>query len=143
MAAGTVLDAASIWSSCVSPPETRAAGGIAIRGGFIALRRIADFFGIAYDPDPQPDDPISITREEFDEAYRSLAEAGVPVQADTDQAWVDFAGWRVNYDTVLLALAEITMAPYAPWTSDRSAPGHHKPEVRQWGTRMRSRFTRS
>jgi hypothetical protein len=40
--------------------------------------------------------------------------------ADRDAAWRDFAGWRVNYDTVLLALAAMTMAPYAPWSSDRS-----------------------
>ena len=31
----------------------------------------------------------------------------------------DFAGWRVNYDTVLLELAELTDAPYAMWSSDR------------------------
>ena len=47
-------------------------------------------------------------------------ESGVPLIADRDQAWRDFAGWRVNYDTVLLALAAMTMAPYAPWSSDRS-----------------------
>ena len=61
--------------------------------------------------------------------------AGVPLKADRDQAWLDFAGWRVNYDTVLLALAELTMAPYAPWTSDRSVPDHRQPRVRRWGSR--------
>jgi hypothetical protein len=35
-------------------------------------------------------------------------------------AWRDLAGWRVNYDTVLLALCSITMAPPAPWSSDRA-----------------------
>ena len=32
------------------------------------------------------------------------------------------AGWRVNYDTVLVTLAGFFMAPYAPWSSDRSIP---------------------
>jgi hypothetical protein len=42
------------------------------------------------------------------------------MKMDRDQAWYDFSGWRVNYDSVLLALATLTMAPYAPWISDRS-----------------------
>jgi hypothetical protein len=41
------------------------------------------------------------------------------MKADRQQAWEDFAGWRVNYDTVLRALAKLTMAPEAPWISDR------------------------
>ena len=67
-----------------------------------------------------PDDPISVTRDEFDELYAKLADAGVPVRADRDQAWRDFVGWRVNYDRVLISLAAFVMAPYAPWVSDRS-----------------------
>ena len=41
------------------------------------------------------------------------------IRADRDRAWRDFAGWRVNYDTVLLELADLTDAPYAMWSSDR------------------------
>lgn len=37
-----------------------------------------------------------------------------------EQASRDFIGWRANYDTVLLALARLTMAPYVPWSSNRS-----------------------
>jgi hypothetical protein len=93
---------------------------LCIRAGFVALRHIADFFRMEYHPDPHfPDQPISITREEFEEALNQLVEAGVPVKADRDQAWQDFGGWRVNYDTVLLALCELLTAPYAPWSSDR------------------------
>ena len=60
-------------------------------------------------------------------------EAEVPLRSDRDQAWRDYAGWRVNYDTVLLALADLIMAPYAPWTSDRCAPNHVRPRIRFWG----------
>jgi hypothetical protein len=49
-----------------------------------------------------------------------MAAAGVPLKADHDQAWRDFAGWRVNYDAALIGLAALTMAPEAPWSSDRS-----------------------
>jgi hypothetical protein len=119
-ASGAVLDAASLLASTVDRPRS-ADAELCIRAGYIALRRIVDFFGIPHNPDPHwPDDPISIDRREFDEACQRLAEAGVPLKGDLDQAWRDFAGWRVNYDRVLLALASLTMAPYAPWSSDRS-----------------------
>ena len=42
------------------------------------------------------------------------------LERDRDQAWRDFAGWRVNNDTTLLALAGLTMAPHALWSSDRA-----------------------
>jgi hypothetical protein len=42
------------------------------------------------------------------------------VRADRDAAWLEFTGWRVNYDVPLLALAGFVMTPYAPWSSDRS-----------------------
>ena len=40
------------------PREPRAA--FCIRSGYLALRQIATFFQVAYDEDPNPDDPISI-----------------------------------------------------------------------------------
>jgi hypothetical protein len=118
-AAGAVLDAASLVASTVAIPRDVQAD-FCIRAGYLALRRIADYFSIPYEPDPRPDDPISISRGEFERAYDRLAAAGVPLKPDRDRAWRDFAGWRVNYDSVLIALAGLTMAPYAPWSSDRS-----------------------
>lgn len=123
--AGTVLDAASIWTSAVRGLDMseRVSANLTIRAGFVSLRRIADTFRIAYDADPLPSDPISIQRSEFEEALDRLEADGVDILADRDQAWKDFAGWRVNYDTVLLELAQVLRVPYAPWTSDRSAVG--------------------
>jgi len=118
-AAGTVLDAGAILASTVEGPR-RSQVELCIRAGYLSLRRIADYFAIPYDADPRPDDPISITREEYEAVRRRLGAQGVPLEPDADQAWRDFAGWRVNYDTVLLSLAGLTMAPYALWSSDRS-----------------------
>ncbi|MBY5160920.1 hypothetical protein [Salsipaludibacter albus] len=116
-AAGAVLDAASLLHSTVEDGP-RAPAALCIRSGFLALRAIADEWALPYDPDPAPDDPIAITRAEYDEVYDRLAEAGLDL-VEREQAWRDFAGWRVNYDTPLLALAEMIEAPSAPWTSDR------------------------
>jgi hypothetical protein len=121
VAGGAVLDAASITLSTVDLP-TNPDAQLCIRAGYICLRRIATFFGIPFDDAPAPDDPITIGRQEFDAVYDRLAGKGIPVKPDRDQAWRDFNGWRVNYDTVLLALSALTMAPPAPWTSDRSQP---------------------
>lgn len=118
-AAGTVLDTAALILSVVAvPPDPRLA--FTIRTGYLALRHISDFLNIPYDPDPQPNDPITISRDEFDTAVAEIAAAGVPIKPNMDQAWRDFSGWRVNYDVVLVKLASLLMAPYAPWSSDRS-----------------------
>jgi hypothetical protein len=117
-AAGAVLDAASLITSTVDLPHDPQAD-LCIRAGFLALQHIADFFSIPHSLHPQPDDPIRITREEYDAACNELARQGIPLKADREQAWKDFAGWRVNYDTVLIGLAALTMAPEAAWSSDR------------------------
>jgi hypothetical protein len=117
-AAGAVLDTASLVVSSVDIPHDVQAD-ICIRSGYISLRHIADFFAIPYDPAPHHHDDISITREEFDDVYNQLKNA---------------------YDTVLLTLAALTMAPYAPWSADRS-PVYAQAWVR--GQRRSSLFSLS
>jgi hypothetical protein len=117
-AAGAVLDAAALTRSTLDIP-TDPQADLCIRAGYLALRRIADFFDVTYDPDPHYGDPVSITRAEYDSAYNLLAAQGLPLRTDRETSWRDFAGWRVNYDQVLLALCRLTMAPAAPWSGDR------------------------
>jgi len=123
IASGAVMDAAALWISAtdVEHGSDQAAAGMMIRSGYVSLRRIAESLNIGFDPDPHPSDPIAIQREEFDAAVEEMREAGIPIVADRDQAWADFAGWRVNYEAALLGLAEMLRVPYAPWTSDRSS----------------------
>ncbi|MDQ3758259.1 MAG: hypothetical protein M3394_10465, partial [Actinomycetota bacterium] len=71
-AAGAVLDGAALLVSTVEghdDPEAQ----LLIRSGYVSLRRLATYFDIAFDPDPRPDDPISVTREEFDAACARMA----------------------------------------------------------------------
>lgn len=121
-AAGTVLDAAALWTSSVRGLSTadQASAALCIRAGYISLRRIADTFGVPYAGDPAPTDPIAIQRSEFDAVLDRLASDGVDLVEDRDAAWSDFAGWRVNYESALLGLAQLLHVPYASWTSDRS-----------------------
>lgn len=117
-ASGVILDTASLVLSVVKIPYD-AQAALCIRAGYLALRQIANFFELPFNPNPKPTDRISIRREEFDAVCAELEASGVPLLEDRDQAWRDFAGWRVNYDQSLLGLARLTMSPHAMWSSDR------------------------
>lgn len=117
--AGAVLDAASLMISTIDGPRDPEAQ-LLVRSGYVSLRRIADTFDIPYDGNPAPTDPISVSRDDWDEACARMEQAGVQLRSDREQAWRDFHGWRVNYDRVLVSLAGFLDAPAAPWSSDRS-----------------------
>ena len=125
-AAGAMMDTAALVRSVVAIPRDVQAD-LMIRAGYIALRRIADLFDVAYDPNPAPTDATSIERARFDQAVAVLEAAGVALVEDRDQAWRDFNGWRVNYDTALRALERITMAP-TPWWERAMASAYETDE---------------
>jgi hypothetical protein len=126
-----VLDTAALRLSVIDRPFSGNAA-LCLRTGYLCLRRIAAYFGIPYDEDPAATDPISVSRDEFDAMYVALEAGGLPVARDRDQAWRDFQGWRVNYDSVLVAIAKMIVAPEARWSSDR--PGERMlPRMRRPG----------
>lgn len=116
-AAGAVLDTAALSAAALEIPSDPQMA-MCSRAGAKALMRIADFFG--YSPRNAEATPgISVKREEFLAVLDRLARQGLPVKAGRDQAWREFEARRVVYDKVLLFLAGLTMAPPAPWSSDR------------------------
>ncbi len=127
-AAGAVLDAAAITLSAIEIPYEVSAA-LCIRAGFLAFRRIANYFDIPNPQDPHfPDVSICVDHDEFKSVLDQLATAGLPLKEDREQAWRDFAGWRVNYDRALILLCGLVMAPEASWSSDR-APQFHLPPL--------------
>lgn len=132
-AAGAILDAAALYVSSVrhasaSEPQ------LVIRAGWLALTRIAAYYRLPLPAQVRYGDPVTVSREEYDQALARIGESGAPLVEDRDQGYADFAGWRVNYDVPLVALASLTYAPYAPWSSDRSLPRRGNPLLRR-GTR--------
>ena len=126
-AAGAVLDAAALTLSAVEVPYELSAA-LCIRAGYLALHNITHYFGIPLPHAPHfPEDPITISRAEFDATLAQLEAAELPIKQDREQAWKDFAGWRVNYDRALIGLCMLVMAPFAPWSSDR-IPMLNQPE---------------
>lgn len=113
------MDSAAMFTALApssAPPEAR----LCLRMGFTCLRSIADVLNIPYDPDPFPDDPIELTKEEFIAGLDRLKEFGFPMERSPEEAWPHFKGWRVNYERIAYALADGVVAPPGPWSGSRS-----------------------
>ena len=114
-----VLDSAALWLA-LSPsrapaPEAR----LALRMGFSALRSIAETVGLDVEPDPDPDSQIALSYEDYLRGVERITSTTFPVERSPEQAWPDFRGWRVNYESVAYALAARLDAVPAPWAGPR------------------------
>jgi hypothetical protein len=112
--AASVLDAAALYNACVDV-EPSASAGLCIRSGWITLRKLADYFGVAYPTALDRSVPITITREHFDTVLARLEAGGIPLVADREAAWCDFVGWRVNYDAMIEAFHGLFTCPRTDW----------------------------
>ena len=113
-----VLDGAAMHLA-VAPSTASSQSRLCLRMGFTALNRIAKVLGWEVDPDPSPEGPIDLTFEEFADAVDMLEHVGFPMERTAEEAWPDFRGWRVNYETVAYRLADRITAPPAPWSGTR------------------------
>jgi hypothetical protein len=114
-----LMDSAALYQAIApnsAPPETR----LVIRMGFTCLRNIAEVMSIPYDPDPFPDDPIELTFEEYMDGIRRIQDIGFVMERSPEEAWTHFQGWRVNYEAVAYAIADMVSAPPGPWSGQRS-----------------------
>lgn len=113
-----VLDAAAL-ALAVDPDGAPIEARMCVRMGFTCLRDLASVLAVPFDPDPLPSDPVALPRAEFDAALALLAAADYPRTRDPDEAWLHFRGWRVNYEPVAYAVADLLNAPPARWTGPR------------------------
>jgi hypothetical protein len=138
-----VLDGAAMHLA-VAPTTASSQSRLCLRMGFTALNRIARVLGWRVDPDPNPEGPIDLSFEEFAAATAMLEAVGFPMERTAAEAWPDFRGWRVNYESVAYRLCDRLTAPPAPWSGTRHhlrsgvvaprrppqrAPGVLRPEV--------------
>jgi hypothetical protein len=120
-----VLDAAAMHLA-LAPSTASSQARLCLRMGLTALNRIAKTLRWPVDPDPSPEGPIDLTYEEFAEAVEMLEATGFPTERSAEEAWPDFRGWRVNYETVAYRLCDRVTAPPAPWSGPRR---HLRPGV--------------
>ena len=156
-----VLDAAAM-DLALSPAASASQARLCLRMGFTCLNRIAKTLGWYVDPDPSPEGPITLTFEEFAQAVHMLEEIGYPMELTAEEAWPNFRGWRVNYETNAYRLNDRLVAAPAPWSGPRShlpsgpvaprrppqrSPGgkvfaYHRPEAPTSPVRKRGSLTR-
>jgi hypothetical protein len=113
-----VLDGAAMHLS-LAPSTASSQARLCLRMGFTALNRIAGVLGWPVDPDPDPDSAIALTFAEFEQAVDMLRHVGFPMERSAEEAWTDFRGWRVNYESTAYRLADRLIAPPAPWSGSR------------------------
>jgi len=113
-----VLDAGAMHLS-LAPETAPSQARLCLRMGFTLTSRVATTLGWQVDPDPDPGGPIQLTFEEFAQAVTQLEDCGFPVERTAEEAWPDFRGWRVNYESVAYRLADRLTAPPAPWSGAR------------------------
>ncbi len=118
-----VMDAAALHLA-LNPSRPQAEVRLALRAGFLCLRDIADTKRISYNPDPSPDDPISLTYAEYLAGVSHMHRQGYPMERAPDQAWPHFRGWRVNYEVLAYELAYLIDAVPAPWSGPRRTHPH-------------------
>ena len=117
-----MLDAAALHLSLnplTAPPSAR---GL-MRMGIVTLRALSSSLGLPYNADPRPEDPVALTRDDFDEGIAVLQRVGWKFERDPDDAWVHYRGWRVNYEQTAYSIAALIDAPPAPWSGPRQRAG--------------------
>jgi hypothetical protein len=113
-----VLDGAAMHLA-LAPSTATSQSRLCLRMGFTAFNRIAKVLRWKVDPDPNPEGPIELSFEDFAEAVAMLDDVGFPMERTAEEAWPDFRGWRVNYESVAYRLCDRLTAPPAPWSGTR------------------------
>jgi hypothetical protein len=114
----SVLDGAAMHLA-LAPSTASSQARLCLRMGFTLVNRLATTLGWSVDPDPNPEGPIDLTFEEFESAVQMLESVGFPMERTAEEAWPDFRGWRVNYETLAYRLADRITAPPSPWSGPR------------------------
>ncbi|HZR51468.1 MAG TPA: hypothetical protein VFB06_18390 [Streptosporangiaceae bacterium] len=132
-----VLDAAALHLA-LCPDSAPAEARPLLRVGYMALRQIGRTLRVPVNDDPHPDDPLRLTREDFDEAVKHMDAAGWVFERKPDEAWPHFRGWRVNYELAAEGIAAHLDLPQAKWSGPRARlgqarmpdrPAHREPKA--------------
>jgi hypothetical protein len=115
----SVLDSAALILSLAPEKAPTVPARLCLRSGFGCLNRVARAMSIDVPEEANPDAGISLTYKEFLDAIARMKEVGFPTTRDPADAWPDFVGWRVNYETAAYQLAATIDAVPAPWSGPR------------------------
>jgi hypothetical protein len=114
-----VMDSAALHLSLAPDSEPKLTARLFLRMGFTTLRQIAITMRLAVEEDPDPEQPLQLSYAEFAAAVDMLRGLEYPIEVSTEDAWTNFRGWRINYESTAYALARLLDAPPAPWSGPR------------------------
>jgi hypothetical protein len=108
-ALGVLTDAATLTSACVEGAKEREPSFLYRRG----RRAILEISSRLHVPTAGAQ-TVWLSKENFDVAWRGLAELGLPLRANAD-AWADLQALRVSYGDALERLIDFLVAPHGFW----------------------------
>jgi hypothetical protein len=114
-----VLDAAALYLALLPDATGILQARLCLRGGFTCLGNIARALRIPIPEDADPNDGISLTYDDFVGAVERLRKVDFPLERPIQEAWLDFLGWRANYEAAAYALAWVIDAPPTMWSGQR------------------------
>ncbi len=114
-----VLDAAALYLALLPDASGLMQARLCLRGGFTCLGNIARALRIPIPEDADPNDGIALSYDDFVGAAERLRRVDFPLERPLQEAWLDFLGWRVNYEAAAYALAWAVDAPPALWSGPR------------------------
>lgn len=117
-----VLDSAALYLALSPEAAPAVPARLCLRSGFICFTEIARELGLRVPEAPDPGEAISLRYEEFLDAVGRMREVSFPIERDPEQAWPDFVGWRLDYETAAYAVAKAVDAVPALWSGPRRRP---------------------
>ena len=125
-----VLDSAAMILALSPSQPLIVPARLCLRGGFTCFNEIARAMRFDIPDEPDQSRGIQITYEEFLGAIDRLRQVDFPIDKDPAEAWLDFVGWRINYEQAAYAVAyELDVVP-ALWSGPRRHGGGPLPPKR-------------
>ena len=115
----SVMDSAALILSLAPDKAPIVPARLCLRAGFSCLGRIARAMGFEVPEEADPEAGITLTYEQFLDAVSRMDEVKFPRSRDPAEAWPDFVGWRVNYESAAYQIAAAIDAVPALWSGPR------------------------
>jgi hypothetical protein len=136
-----VLDSAALILTLAPEEAPTVPARLCLRGGFNCLTRIARAMNLDVPEEADPEAGIALTYEEFLDAINRMKEVGFNITREAADAWPEFVGWRVNYETAAYRIAAAVDAVPSYWSGPRRHATPPFPPQRPQPGRLRKRST--
>jgi hypothetical protein len=134
-----VMDSAALMLVLAPEQAPVVAARLCLRGGFQCLGRVARAMGLDVPEEADPEAGITLTYEEFVEAVGRMEEVKFPTTREAVDAWPEFVGWRVNYESAAYQIAAAIDAVPARWSGPRRHGEAEMSPIRPPSGRQRQR----